>query len=265
MVMQVLEKGEYVGGIIREVRDEQMLASISNYSHSLFNDARHCHVNAHISFVLKGGCSEKKRSSYERLPGKATFYMPGEPHQIINMHNSTHINLEMDEAFFQNYDLKEENFAAMMAKTPDAKFLMLQVYRELEADDPFTGTSVHMLLLHYLQQARAWSQEDKMPCWVGMVYDLLHDRWNETLRLEDLSFAAGVHPGTISHYFPKYFSCTLGAYMRKLKVEKALSMIKSSGESMTEIGLACGFFDQSHFIKTFRQLTGFLPAQYAKL
>jgi AraC family transcriptional regulator len=263
--MQVLQKGEYVGGIIREVRDAQMLASVSTYNRSLFNDAWHCHINAHISFVLKGGCSEKKRSAYERLPGKATFYMPGEPHQIINMHNSTHINLEMDKEFFQQYDLKEKDFGAMINRTPDAKFLMLQVYRELHADDGFTGTSIHMLCLHYLRQAESWAQENKTPSWIKTVHEMLQDRWNETLLLEDLSLEAGVHPGTISHYFPKYFACTLGAYMRKIKVDKALSLIKSSESSLTDIGFQCGFFDQSHFIKTFRQLTGFSPSEYAKL
>lgn len=263
--MQILEKGEYVGGIIREVRDEHMLASVSTYDRTLFNDAWHCHVNAHISFVLNGGCSEKKQSSYERLPGKATFYMPGEPHQIINMQNSTHINLEMDELFFQQYDLKEENFATMINRTPDAKFLMLQVFKELYANDTFTATSVHMLILNYLQQGKSWASASKTPPWIDLINNLLHDRWNENLQLSDLSAEAGVHPGTISNYFPKYFSCTLGTYMRKLKVDKALMLIKSSELSLTEIGLECGFFDQSHFIKTFRQMTGYLPSQYARL
>ncbi len=57
----------------------------------------------------------------------------------------------------------------------------------------------------------------------------------------------GVHPVTISKYFPRYFSCTLGEYMRKLKIEKSLSLIKSPGNSLTNVAYACGFFDQSHF------------------
>jgi len=263
--MQILEKGEYVGGIVREIKDDHMLASVSTYDKTLFNNAWHCHVNAHISFVLNGGCSEKKQSSYERLPGKATFYMPGEPHQIITMQNSTHINLEMDDLFFQQYDLKEENFSAMINRTPDAKFLMLQVFQELRANDHFTGTSIHMLMLNYLQQGSKWASESHTPDWINTIHRLLQDRWKENLQLSDLSTQAGVHPGTISNYFPKYFSCTLGTYMRKLKVERALLMIKCSDFTLTEIALECGFFDQSHFIKTFRQMTGFLPSEYARL
>jgi AraC family transcriptional regulator len=263
--MQVLEKGEYVGAIRKEIREEGILASVSSYDQHRFYDAWHCHVNAHISFVLQGGCSEKKKESYERLPGKATFYMAGEPHQILNMHNSTHINLEMDGDFFREYGLSDDVFGSIVSKTPDAKFLMLKVHKEIMADDGFTATSIHMLLLHFLHLAERWKDSDKIPAWLTTIYDILNDRWDETPSLNDLSVATGIHPVSISHYFPRYFSCTLGAYMRKLKVEKALHLIKSSDTPLTDIAYKCGFFDQSHFIRTFKQLTGYLPARYKKI
>jgi AraC family transcriptional regulator len=121
-----------------------------------------------------------------------------------------------------------------------------------------------MLLLDFLHRAEKWRREEAIPAWMKCVHEVMNDRWADTLSLKELSEAAGVHPVTVSHYFPRYFSCTLGAYMRKLKVEKALELLKSGG-GLTETAYACGFFDQSHFIKTFRELTGYLPAQYQKL
>jgi AraC family transcriptional regulator len=262
--MQLLKQGEYVGDILSGVQQEGIYASVSTYNTNLFNDSWHCHENAHISFVLKGGCSEKKKNLYERLPGKTTFYLSGEPHQIIKMHNSMHVNLEMDNSFFSRFDFSESIFAKTIQQTPDAKLLMLKVYQELMMNDPFVFTSVQMLLLEFLHRAEKWRDEEKIPAWMVKVHELLHDRWAETLTLKDLSIGVGVHPVTLSHYFPRYFSCTLGAYMRKLKVEKALAMLKSSG-SLMNITYQCGFFDQSHFSRTFRSLTGFLPSQYQKL
>jgi AraC family transcriptional regulator len=93
----------------------------------------------------------------------------------------------------------------------------------------------------------------------------MHDRWQETLTLQELAQELQLHPVTISKHFPKYFNCTLGEYMRKVKIEKALTQIRTSPESLTEIAYACGFFDQSHFIKAFKQVTGFLPKAYKKL
>lgn len=262
--MQVLGQGEYVGDILNNVQDGGIYASVSKYNKNLFNDSWHCHENAHISFVLKGGCSEKKKSMYERLPGKTTFYLSGEPHQIINMHNSMHVNLEMDNSFFSRFGFSEDVFGKTINKTPDAKFLMLKVYQELAANDHFVLTSVQMLLLEFLHNAEKWRYEEKIPDWMQKVHDVMNDRWAETLTLNDLSLAAGVHPVTISHYFPRYFSCTLGAYMRKLKVDKALELLKSA-TPLSDIAYECGFFDQSHFIRTFKSLTGFLPTHYQKI
>jgi AraC-like DNA-binding protein len=149
--------------------------------------------------------------------------------------------------------------------TPDAKFLMLKIYQELIANDKLTITSIHMLVAGFLEKAKYWQIETKSPAWIKTVHSLLHDRWNETLNLDDLSAATGVHPGTISYYFPKYFSCTLGHYLRKLKIDRALTFIKSSEKSLTEVAYECGFYDQSHFIRTFKTYTGWLPTQYHKL
>jgi AraC family transcriptional regulator len=262
--MLILGQGEYVGELSRDIRHEGIFASVSRYNGCLFNDSWHCHQNAHISFVLKGGCSEKKKNVYERLPGKTTFYLSGEPHQIIQMNHSLHVNLEMDDAFFQQFDFSADIFAKTIQKTPDAQFLMLKVYRELMTGDRFVPVSVQMLLLQFLRAAEKWRYEESIPAWMNRIYELINDRWSESLTLHDLSEAAGVHPVTVSHYFPQYFSCTFGSYMRKLKVERALAELKP-GTKLSDIAYACGFFDQSHFIRTFKALTGFLPAQYVKL
>ena len=265
MGMQILQQGEYVGDLLHKVHHESLFASISAYNKSLFNNYWHCHENAHISFVLKGGCAEKKKNLYERLPGKATFYLTGEPHQIVTMHDSLHVNLEMGDAFFRTYELTEEAFGSMVHKTPDVLFLMLHVYKELIAADTYAPDSIKMLLLNFLQQAEHWRRDDSIPGWMKKVHELMNDQWSETLTLKDLSLAAGVHPVTVSAYFPRYFSCTFGSYMRKLKVERAIAMLKVPGASLIGVAYDCGFFDQSHFIRIFKQVTGFLPSQYQQL
>jgi AraC family transcriptional regulator len=262
--MQILGQGEYAGDILGKVQQAGIYASVSRYDQYQFNDALHCHENAHISFVIRGGCSEKKNDLYERLPGTTTFYQSGEPHQMIEMHNSLHVNLEMDDSFFGRFGFSEDVFGKTIGKTPDARFLMLNVYRELIAADDLVLSAIQMLLLEFLHRSEKWRYEQNIPEWMRKVHDLIHDRWAETLTLNDLAMSAGVHPVTVSHYFPQYFACTFGAYMRKLKVEKALQLLRS-GRALNETAYACGFFDQSHFIRTFKELTGYLPTQYQKL
>ena len=103
------------------------------------------------------------------------------------------------------------------------------------------------------------------PNWVNVLSELLNDRWNENMTLPELSRFADVHPVTISRYFKRYFNSTLGEYRRKLKIEKSISLVKKRELSLTEIAFICGFADQSHFTRNFKQITGFLPNEFRNL
>jgi AraC family transcriptional regulator len=107
--------------------------------------------------------------------------------------------------------------------------------------------------------------ENASPVWIKSIKEILHDRWNESISLQELAHSLGLHPVTVSKHFPRYFNCTLGEYMRKIKIEKAIAQISKDEFSLTQVAHNCGFFDQSHFIRAFKQATGFLPGAYKKL
>lgn len=263
--MLMLEKGAYLGKVLDLSQADGVLAGATSYHPNDGTEVMHYHENSHLSFVLCGGGMEKRKSAeFERLPGQIMFFHAGERHQSINkLFPARNVNLEIESVFLRDNRLTEADVNLSIVKNPNSKFIMLKVYKELLTADDFSGASIKMLLLNLVCAARG-VQKDR-PLWVSIIYELMNDKWNEPLSLKDLSEAAGVHPVTVSKFFPKYFACTFGEYMRRLKVEKSLRMIKNSSGSLTEIAFECGFYDQSHFTRTFRQLTGFSPHTYAKL
>ena len=104
----------------------------------------------------------------------------------------------------------------------------------------------------------------KSPRWMHRLDELLNEKWNEPVTLKELSVSTETHPVTISKNFRKYFSCTLGEYMRKLKIDRSIPLIKNSNMSLTDIASHCGFADQSHFTRTFLRTTGFLPKEFRR-
>lgn len=124
-------------------------------------------------------------------------------------------------------------------------------------------TSLTMLLLELLLPAS--DPAGVHPAWTKRIKEYLIEHWDETPSLEQLCKIAGVHPVTISKNFTRYFHCTLGEYLRKIKVEKAISLIKSSRHTLEEIGFICGFAEKSHFTRVFKEQTGFLPGEYRRL
>lgn len=228
-------------------------------------DVLHYHEGSHISLILNGRMVDKRKTSEtERASGDIMFFHAGEPHQSINrIFPSVCINLELEPAYLQENRIPEGQLGLSVTKDADAKFTMLRIYRELLIKDAVSGSSIEMLMLQLL--AGAHRLHSVRPSWVDSVVQLLNDSWDEPLTLRDLSHAAGVHPITISKHFPRFFSCTLGEYRRRLRVEKALALIKESSLSLTEIAYKCGFADQSHFTRTFKLMTGFLPRHYESI
>lgn len=263
--MDILKPGQYNGHIKTSFHEDGLLASVSAYEEAAFSDAWHCHENAHISFVLKGGRREQKKDTYECAPGRTTFYNAGEPHRMIRMHDSVHINLELGQPFLKKYQLTEQAVENIFRKTPDTALLMVNIYKELAYAGHCNDASVPILLLNFITQSQRRRFDDQMPRWIHGVREYLHANWTENVSLTELSEAVNIHPVTISHYFPRYFASTLGAYMRKLKVEKALPLLNAADVSLTSVCYECGFFDQSHFTRVFKEHTGFLPSQYLRL
>ena len=67
-----------------------------------------------------------------------------------------------------------------------------------------------------------------------------------------------------SHFqrqFKQYFGISPIRYLQSLRVDRAKGLIKQN-LSMTKVAYQTGFYDQSHFNKYFKLLTGMGPSQY---
>lgn len=220
-----------------------------------------------ISFVLEGGNIEnRKNNQIQRECGSINFYHAFEPHQnLYQVFPSKHFSIEIDRKFLEKYELQESQIHTAIDDNPFSKFIFLKILKEVLLNDSFTIESVEMLLLELIKSIPISKNSTPFPEWVPMLKDILNENWNRQLSLQELSGEIGIHPVTISGNFRKYFSSTYGEYMRKIKIDRSLSMIKNSNLQLTRIAYACGFADQSHFTRTFKNQTGFLPGQYQKL
>src|SRR5262245_35676700 len=70
------------------------------------------------------------------------------------------------------------------------------------------------------------------------------------------------HPVHLAREFHKYYQCTIGEYLRKLRIDFACHEVISSDSTLAEIALDAGFFDQSHFSRTFKCHTGLTPTEF---
>ncbi|WP_317044410.1 helix-turn-helix domain-containing protein [Flavobacterium plurextorum] len=107
----------------------------------------------------------------------------------------------------------------------------------------------------------------KTPLWVKDLKNIIQDQIDAqfTFDLKKISNDLELNPSYLSREFSKYFEdLNFGEYVRKLRIEKAISLIESSSYTLTEIAYMTGFSDQSHFTRIFKLQTGKNPSSYRK-
>lgn len=73
------------------------------------------------------------------------------------------------------------------------------------------------------------------------------------------------HPAHLARVFRKHYRCSVGQYVRRMRVDLAARQLAGSRCSIAEIAAQLGFADQSHFSRVFVKLIGLTPARYRKL
>jgi AraC family transcriptional regulator len=102
-----------------------------------------------------------------------------------------------------------------------AKFTLLKLYHELGGAECRRRHLQSFYFSSFLTRCPPTKHKGAPPLWAERLKDLLHDEWDKNFHLDDLSARLGVHPVTISRYFPLYFATTLGNYMLQIKGEQS--------------------------------------------
>lgn len=144
-------------------------------------------------------------------------------------------------------------------------WLMMRLYDEASQIDEASSLAIEGLALEILAE---WSRQGtavaqpRFPRWLKQARELLHAQFPEKLTHDAVANAVGVHPVHLANVFRQHYQCTIGEYVRRLRIEHACRELASSHASLVEIALASGFSDQSHFCKVFKRIAGMTPTQF---
>ena len=223
---------------------------------------RHSHENAHVGFILGGGFTETfTRKTLECRPLSVSYIAPDLPHTDDFRHGVHCLVFEISPArLAQVRDVAALREPVFVNGGP-AAWLALKIYGEASRGDSASSLAIEGLALEILAELSLSNgeHERKPPRWLNHARELLHSRLAENMTHDEVAATVGVHPVYLATLFRRHFRCTIGEYVRRLRIEFAARAIASSDQSLCEIGLAAGFSDQSHFSKVFRNQTGMTP------
>jgi AraC family transcriptional regulator len=143
--------------------------------------------------------------------------------------------------------------------------LMMKLYREFRQKDDASPLAIEGLALEMLaavSRDSCKSNEKHPPQWLERAVEMLRERFAEHLTITEVATTVGVHPVHLAREFRRFQRCTIGEYVRELRVQRACRELQTSKEPLAAIATATGFADQSHFCRTFKRLIGMTPAEY---
>lgn len=123
--------------------------------------------------------------------------------------------------------------------------------------------SMH-LLHHYTVRPPVRSDAEKLSqLQLKVIFDYIHSSLDQTIKLTDLAMVLGMSV----HYFCTSFKEALAIspyqYVLQQRMKRAKQLLRQRKElAIADIALQCGFANQSHFTKIFRQLVGTTPKVY---
>jgi len=225
----------------------------------------HVHPEAYVSCVLQGQYVETSdRRSELCSPSTVILHAAGEEHgDRFSQSGARCLNIYFEEDWLTSLGGTFRHTGPARASGGLAGSLARRLYRELYHPDSVSPLAVEGLLLELLAEVvRAEHSTINSPAWLEDFHQMLRQRFAEKWTLTSLARAAGVHPSHLARAFRRRYSHTIGDALRQWRVEFAASLLAETDDAISDIALAAGFSDQSHFSRVFRRLSGSTPARY---
>jgi AraC family transcriptional regulator len=230
----------------------------------------HSHARSYFSLIVAGGYEETYANrSRTCQPATVVFHPAGERHA----ERVGHVGARVFSVEVASHWLGESPEYRTALQVP-ADFqggplarLAFHLYREFHRPDSFSPLAVEGMMLEFAAERARHGNRPRLgrPHWLTRAQDVLRGRFVAPPSLSELAGEVGVHPVHLARTFRANFGCSVGEYVRQLRIEHACQRLTASNASLVDIALDTGFADQSHFARTFRRFRGLTPATFRRL
>jgi AraC family transcriptional regulator len=144
--------------------------------------------------------------------------------------------------------------------------LARRLISEITAPDDCAGIATEALLLELLVQLARLPRGAMRPRpdWLERADAIVHDTFRTAATVGGIAAAVGVHPTTLARAYRQAYGCSVGDRIRSLRLEYAAHRLAAGDGALTNVALDAGFYDQSHFTRSFRRQFLVTPLQYRR-
>ncbi|MCM2370527.1 AraC family transcriptional regulator [Aporhodopirellula aestuarii] len=98
----------------------------------------------------------------------------------------------------------------------------------------------------------------------SLVVDHLHRYYADALTTTQLAKMAGLSSSQFERRFRHAFGSSPRQYLLRVRIENSSRLLIETEQTISQIALACGFFDHAHFSRSFRRIMSTSPSEYRR-
>ena len=228
----------------------------------------HTHDDAHFVLVLDGVYTTSASGAPDACTAPTLVYNPAGTTHRDRFRSRTGrfltVSVARDAHALATAQYRLMDRPACLA-SPEAIALGRRLAAECAASDPAVPLLVEGLCWELLAAAQPRGERMRTaPGWLLKARERLQAGASGDLRLVDVASDVGVHPIHLTRAFRRFFRCTPGDYVRRCRLERAATLLRGAELSLSEIALATGFADQSHFTRAFGRAVGVPPGAFRR-
>ena len=216
---------------------------------------KHEHEGAHVCVVIAGGFAEREKSSWRDV-GAGTTRVSGSARHDIDF-SATGATCIMIEAPGQLMELDSPRF---IENDTRLAALAAGIHRSRAHDGPLQKMRNDDLTTELLAQLdrRLRGRKEPAPSWLDRIREMMHDD-HGSLSVAELAREAGVHRVHVARTFRDHYGISVTTYARKLRIQRAVTLLGTSSLPLSQLALESGYADQSHFTREVRTVLGTTP------
>jgi len=229
---------------------------------------KHVHDHTCIGFVIEGQCEERLSGGVMDLSQHKLFFRrAGEIHTNSAGSNGFRCLIaEVTDGWLDH--IRDHGTLPGQPRcfhNAEMSWLSMRLYQECRLGEFASPLAIEGLMLEiaagFIREQRL-DRHSHSPIWLRNAREALHANHHESVRLGTVAAWIGIHPVHLAREFRKHHGCTVGQYVRKLRVETARRKLMESDSPLAVIALEAGFANQAHLCKIFKLATGVSPARY---
>lgn len=94
------------------------------------------------------------------------------------------------------------------------------------------------------------------------VIDYFEANLHRQIRMAEVTTLTGLSHSRLDHLFKAEVGQSPTQYLQERRLKKACQLLETTSMKITQVGLAVGYGDHSHFFRNFKKRFGVTPSEY---